>query len=626
MITVFYTGIEHANETLKENLPPDQFLLVPLPDNFESRLPESQLVVIGNAYSNPVKLVQQIYAADKFISTIILTNPENFAKTKQTILFAPFVGKNTTCVSYSPGFNVRPAFESAIWKTRQKRSFSQINKIPVADTNLRTRQLQVHDIGIFLQSAPIGAVLVNQQEQVIALNNRATQILKTIDQKSYLLRDIMPNVSVHELKLQPSKGSVIMLGEKYLELNLSEVTQADGSRISVILFNDITKQKKKEEQLKESEALFRFMAEAMPQKIWTADENGYRNYFNNRWVEYTAIPLADLLGWGWTEAIHPDDKGNTIRLWQHAVESGKTFEIENRLKRKDGEYRWHLVRAIPRKDAQGKVLMWIGTNTDIHEHKAFTEELEQRVKERTIELERLNSELEQFVYITSHDLQEPVRKIRIFSSLLAGSSDEWSDAALRHLGKIDETADRMSRLLRELLNFTHMSKEEQLEETDLNKIVANVMVDLELVIAQKSAVIKVSELPTIMAVPVQMHQLFYNLMSNALKFSKKEETPQITITAESVIPAEVEEFKSLQSDRSYHHIIVADNGIGFNQQHASQIFHIFQRLHTRAQYSGTGIGLALCKKVVLNHLGHIYAQSQPGIGSKFHILLPVQIT
>ena len=265
--------------------------------------------------------------------------------------------------------------------------------------------------------------------------------------------------------------------------------------------------------------------------------------------------------------------------------------------------------------------MWIGTNTDIHEQKAFAEELEQRVKERTYELETSNSELEQFVYITSHDLQEPLRKIRLFSDLVMGSADSLPAPSRNHLEKINATALRMSVLLKELLNFTQLNREEGFEPTDLNTIVEKAMEDLELVIQQKSAEVRTDKLPVINAVPVQMHQLFYNLINNALKFTRPGEKPVVEIrSVPPNLPAA--NAKHLQGETDYVEIVVKDNGIGFDQQQAQQIFKIFQRLHNRTAYSGTGIGLALCKKVVTHHYGDIYAISQPGKGAAFHVLLP----
>lgn len=266
--------------------------------------------------------------------------------------------------------------------------------------------------------------------------------------------------------------------------------------------------------------------------------------------------------------------------------------------------------------------MWIGTNTDIHEQKAFAEELAKKVRERTFELEQSNHELEQFVYITSHDLQEPLRKIRMFTDLARTGLEGEASETLRYLEKVSGTAHRMSTLLKELLNFTQMSRQEQLVATDLNGVVAQALVDLELLISEKGAEVEAARLPTLEAVPVQMHQLFYNLISNALKFSRKGVPPRITITSKTARPEVLAPFPGLQQGRRYCEIVVADNGIGFDPAYAEQIFNMFHRLHHRSEFGGTGIGLALCRKVVANHYGAIYAQSGNGEGAAFHILLP----
>ncbi|MGZ5286304.1 MAG: sensor histidine kinase, partial [Flavisolibacter sp.] len=183
--------------------------------------------------------------------------------------------------------------------------------------------------------------------------------------------------------------------------------------------------------------------------------------------------------------------------------------------------------------------------------------------------------------------------------------------------------ERMSDSLKALLNFTKLHREEKPIPVDLNEIVAPILVDLELMITQKKAIIQVGDLPVINAIPIQMQQLFYNLIHNALKFSNKDRTPEINLTCRQIGEEKLKDFPQLNPYKQYCKILVTDNGIGFDQKHSKQIFTIFQRLHSKSEYDGSGIGLSLVKKVVSNHKGEIYVVSQPEKGTSFHVILPV---
>ncbi len=240
-------------------------------------------------------------------------------------------------------------------------------------------------------------------------------------------------------------------------------------------------------------------------------------------------------------------------------------------------------------------------------------------------LEKSNSELEQYAYVASHDLQEPLRKIRTYSGILNENLNSKGDhSSIAILQKVINSATRMSNLIYDLLNFSRLlNPEKYFEPTDLDKILQNVVNDFELVIEQKQAIIKTNRLPAIEAVPLQMNQLFYNLINNALKFSREGTPPVITISAQKLPVEKIQGFNTLDSSAEYVDITVTDNGIGFSQQYAGQIFEVFKRLHARQAYQGSGIGLALCRRIVLNHKGDIYAEGEENNGSVFHVILPL---
>lgn len=255
----------------------------------------------------------------------------------------------------------------------------------------------------------------------------------------------------------------------------------------------------------------------------------------------------------------------------------------------------------------------------------ITDQLQHELKLKAINEELLlrNNELEQFAYIASHDLQEPLRKITTFSKLL-NESLVLNEKQRDYFNRIIKSSNRMSNLIRDVLDYSRLARsEEQFVEVDLNEILNTVKVDFELLIEEKDAVINSDILPKIPGIYLQLTQLFFNLLSNSLKFSK--ERPLINITCRKLNTEEVNNIIELNANKSYYLIDFQDNGIGFEQQFSRQIFTIFQRLNDKHSYAGTGIGLALCKKIVENHNGHLTATSEPGQGAVFHVYLPASL-
>jgi light-regulated signal transduction histidine kinase (bacteriophytochrome) len=253
------------------------------------------------------------------------------------------------------------------------------------------------------------------------------------------------------------------------------------------------------------------------------------------------------------------------------------------------------------------------------EKEKFQKILENKVKE----LDRTNKELEEFAYIASHDLQEPLRKITSFSERLKEKlpANLEPDVQL-YLNRMLAATENMRTLIDNLLEFSRTSRSsEPFVKSDLNNIISEVRADLELKIEESHTDIRSDVLPTIDAIPLQMRQLFTNLFTNAIKFRKAGSKPRIEISSETLTEEEKEN-NQLRNNTEYYRITVKDYGIGFDQEFAMKIFQIFQRLHGKAEYPGSGIGLAICKKIVENHMGKIFAQSAPDEGAEFFIILP----
>lgn len=275
----------------------------------------------------------------------------------------------------------------------------------------------------------------------------------------------------------------------------------------------------------------------------------------------------------------------------------------------------------PYRDSNGEILGVLAITVDVTPQVLARQEIEEIVKERTESLRRTNAELSQFAYIASHDLQEPARKISTFVEMLSNILGPGVDSrANSYLAKIDKSSTRMLRLIRDVLTISQLSNQE-FEHVDLNKILEEVINDYELLIEQKRCTITADPLPVLKAIPVQMSQLFTNLISNALKFSRNGTPLCLNIRCrETADNGGIEHGAPVPGN--FVRIDFIDNGIGFNQENAVQIFNIFQRLHGKSEYQGTGIGLAMCKKIVENHGGEISATSEPGKGATFTVVLP----
>lgn len=383
---------------------------------------------------------------------------------------------------------------------------------------------------------------------------------------------------------------------------------------------DITERRQEEKRIQS-------MVEALPLMAWTAKPDGTVDYLNKRWYEYTGQTPQEALGNGWANAIPRDTEEAVFTRWNHALLYKEPYEAECKYLRHDGKYRWHIARAEPIKNEAGEVRYWLGTSTDIHDQKSLSDFLEHKVQERTndlintnLALLRSNEELERFASIASHDLKEPLRKIQVFSDLLQQSVSKNPEGTIK---KIREAANRMMTLIDDLLEFSSLNRlQKGLEKVDLNQTLREVSQDLELALEEKEATIQSDPLPVINGISHQLSQLFNNLVGNALKYSKTNEAPIIKISSRIALPQEVEKFPTLDDRKKYYLIRFEDNGIGFKQEDAERIFTIFQRLHSKDTYTGTGVGLAVCRKVVHNHGGEIYAASQPDKGSCFTVLLP----
>lgn len=311
---------------------------------------------------------------------------------------------------------------------------------------------------------------------------------------------------------------------------------------------------------------------------------------------------------------YPDYEGDLIEEYKKVVETGITYKREQQFEIAS-EVRWFKLVAVPFED--GLVV----TFSDITEEKISV----LRIQKFTQELKRSNEDLEQFAFVASHDLQEPLRKIRSFGDrLLSKYSASIDTTGQDYINRMQSAAGRMQILIEDLLAFSRVTRNQDLpREINMKVIVEEVMDDLSDLVKRENAIINFSELPAVIGIYGQIKRLFQNIISNGIKFRNQQVSPVISITGK-VISAEeaILEFTINPEFQTYVRLEITDNGIGFDEKYAEQIFNIFQRLHGRMEFEGTGIGLAICRKIVDNNKGAIKAQSKEGVGSKFIMILP----
>jgi PAS domain S-box-containing protein len=407
-----------------------------------------------------------------------------------------------------------------------------------------------------------------------------------------------------------------------------------------ILFTDITQRKRAQAALQESEEHFRTFANNIQNLAWMANPEGWIHWYNQRWYEYTGTDLEQMQGWGWEKVHHPDHRERVVAFVKEAWSKGETWELTFPLRGADGAYRWFLTRAYAVKDAKGRVLRWIGTNTDIDAQKRAQAALTQREREaQTLaeelaaaneelraaneeiqaaneelgstngQLTRINSDLDNFVYTASHDLKAPILNIEGLLKVL----ERQFNGTVRQtetVGKIYQmlysSVNRFKSTIGDLTQVARISKEstEDVASIPVSEVLQEVLLDLQPQLEEAGAQVAVQ----LNGEPVQfsrknLKSIFYNLLSNAIKYRSPDRRLRVRIDS--------------QVHEGYLELLVEDNGLGIDMHQEEKIFALFKRLHTHVE--GTGIGLYMVKKMLENAEGKIKVESQVGVGSAFKV-------
>ncbi|WP_123947482.1 PAS domain S-box protein [Flavobacterium reichenbachii] len=435
--------------------------------------------------------------------------------------------------------------------------------------------------------------------------------------------------------------------QRYHNISLTPLLDGNGTVYAVLyVSSDVTKEIVSIKKIEQAEEILRGAVELAELGTWSTEIATGATTVSKRHAEIFGLKSTNMSLEEARSVIKDSDHQRVKAAFTAAQQKGSDGKYESEYKIVNGitgEER--IIHSIGQTyfDVDGKPLVISGTAKDITIQREMQLALETEVKLRTKELasvlEKLqssnqeleqsnhalkhsNEELAQFAYVASHDLQEPLRKIRFFADMLENGRSTLSQEAI--IKKIGTSAERMRQLITDLLTFSRLVQpEKSYQPVDLNTVVQSIWIDFELMVQEKNASITIDNLPVIQAVGLQMNQLFYNLISNSLKFTKPDILPQIVITSNLVSHEFAAAFtKSPLTSANYYHIIFKDNGIGFEKNYENQIFEIFKRLHPQNIYPGSGIGLALCRRIVMNHQGILYAVSEPGLGSTFHIFLP----
>lgn len=418
----------------------------------------------------------------------------------------------------------------------------------------------------------------------------------------------------HDYSVRATKSGNDELGSLTDAFN-QMLTQIQQQNTEILSFNQTLEHKVNERtsELQQQKEFIETIINSSVDLVVVFDKQLNYIMVNNRIKDYYGKSKEELIGHNMLEIFPGMEFSRMYPYLQRAIKGEYIHDQDYKSQMLNKNFETYFIPLKDKREQVYGVLMIAHDITNIIESR-------EKLEKVNSELLKSNRDLEQFAYVASHDLQEPLRKIQTFTQLMGDNLDNAEQLKKYH-GKINQSSGRMKQLIQDMLNFSRISNsEEAFIDTDLNEVLENLIIDFELLLREKDAVIHYPHLPTVQGIPLQLSQLFANIINNSLKYTERK--PVIDITCKVLTAEELIAYPKLTKDRTYFQIEFRDNGIGFEEQYSEQIFAIFQRLHGKQTYSGTGIGLALCKKIVENHHGIIFAKGEPTEGAVFTIILP----
>ena len=520
-----------------------------------------------------------------------------------------------------------------IWLNESRRTAQK-----KAEVNLKFLRQSEARFGRLVESNIIGIIMADLNGSIIEANDAFLQMLNYTreDLRSGRIRwgEITPPqyLEVSERSIQELRiaGSCKPFEQEYI--------RKDGSLISALLgfvkqeetiigfVLDLSERQaalrdrnQVEAALRESEARFRHLADTTPVLVWMSGTDKLCYYFNKPWLEFTGRTLEQEMGNGWAENVHEDDFQHCLDIYINAFDARHDFKMEYRFRRNDGEYRWILDTGVPRFTPTGEFLGYIGSCVDIHDRKVaeaalqqLNEMLEQRIQERTLQLEAANKELESFSYSVSHDLRAPLRHIAGFIELLQkrhSSTSTLDEISQRYLRIIAETAKQAGILIDELLTFSRMGRSEmRYINLNMEQLVQEIKRDLVSQTPGRTINWHIESVPEVQGDPSMLRLVLRNLIGNAVKYTQTRNPAEITIGS--------------TDNENEVVFFIQDNGVGFNMQYVHKLFGVFQRLHSDQQFEGTGVGLANVQRIIHRHNGQVWAEAVVDSGATFYFSLP----
>lgn len=504
-----------------------------------------------------------------------------------------------------------------IIRESEQRFRSMIERAPVAMALTRGREMIVEVVNEHMLG------LINAGPE--AIGKPLLDILPEL--KGQAVVDILHRVfdtgtEFKARELEIAIGNDDRLEKRLFDLNYTPLFD-DGTAAVLHMMTDVTTQVQARKKIEKAEARTRNMAERLLLAIDAGNLGTYELILktneitcNDRCREMFELAPAELFDYEkFLALVVPDDREYVRHEVNCSLSSNTVYNADYRIKTPSGAIRWIRASGRPIYDDNKPVLM-SGVTIDITAQMQFAEELSRQVNERTRELQTSNNDLLQFAHVISHDLREPVRKIKTFHSRIL---DEYASLlpgkVPDYLGRINNSADRMASMIEGVLHYSTLNAtHDALQTVSLTDILRQIEHDLEIPIQQKQARLLIEDLPEIEGTGILIYQLFYNLLNNSLKFSAPGRPLEIAVRGTLII----------QDDSPWVRIVVSDNGIGFDNQYAGRIFNTFSRLHSKDAYEGTGLGLALCQKIVIRHHGVIEASGQENNGASFTITLPLR--
>lgn len=361
---------------------------------------------------------------------------------------------------------------------------------------------------------------------------------------------------------------------------------------------------------------FKFVIDLMPQMVWATQPDGYHDFYNQRWYDFTGLNYEETKNKGWSLVLHPNDYERSWKVWKHSLDTGDPYEIEYRMRRFDGKYKWFLARAQPLRDEKGSIVKWFGTCTDIQEQREVLAELEavkqnlclsnQDLKRSNNELSRINEELDNFVYSASHDLKAPLNNIEGLIGLLEPSEERESDQA-RILNLIGDSVKRFKEVVDDMALIVHTAKnKDEVIHVDFPVLLGEISSDLRHLISSTNTAMNLElDIKSFEYPKKEIRSILFNLISNGIKYNHPNRTPVITVRTKDLSGGVLLE--------------VEDNGRGIDAEYINELFDKYFRISSDVE--GSGLGLFIVKKMVENRGGKIVVESEVGKGSRFSVFL-----